>query len=78
MSPLGRGHGAAAAVIVATSGGADGELLRLGDGGSVASVRLTQAAGRNRRSRDRQRKRNQLSGKRDQQQESGGQALHSG
>jgi len=42
----------------------------------VALVRLAQAAGVGRGSRGRQRERNEVSGKREQQEQSGNQALH--
>ncbi len=75
IGPLRRGYRAAAVVIAAT-GAADGELLRVCDRGVVAVMCFANAASMRRSRRGRQRERNEHSDKREQQQESGGQALH--
>jgi hypothetical protein len=74
MRPLGGGHRSAAVALTA-AGAADGKLgfyMRR----PMALVCLTDAAGMRRSNRHSQRQRNECPGKREQQQKSGGQALH--
>jgi len=75
MRPLRCGQGAAA-VVVAALGGSDRGLRRFRDCRIVAAMRHANAAGVGWRRRGRQCERNKHSDKREQQEESGGQALH--
>jgi acid phosphatase family membrane protein YuiD len=61
--------------MVAAAGAMNSGVVRLGDK-KVALVRLADAAGMRRRSGSRERQRNKISDKRDEQQKSGCQALH--
>jgi len=62
--------------MVAAIRGPESGLVRLRQTRAVASVGHAEAAGMGGRSRNRERERNKISGKREQQQKSGGQALH--
>ena len=75
MGPLRSGH-SAAAVVVAAAGAVECKMAGLGAHGNKTLVCLTEAAGMERRSRDGERHRNKISGKREQKQKSGGQPLH--
>jgi len=75
MRPLRSGQGAAA-VVVAASESADGRLRRIHQRRIVAMVRHAKTAGTRWRSGGRQRERNEGSDEREQEQKSGGQALH--
>jgi hypothetical protein len=62
--------------VIAASGAAKDDFIGLGWGSSMAVMSITDAANANRRSSSRQRERNKSSGKCEQQQKSGGEALH--
>jgi hypothetical protein len=66
----------AAAVAIAAAGIADGALLGFRAGAVALAYAIAQAAGVSWRSCDRQRKRSNGSDKREQEQKSGGQAMH--
>ena len=66
----------AAAIMVTATGAMDLQAARLSARRAVALVRFADAAGVRRRSSSRERQRNKISDKRDEQQKSGCQALH--
>jgi hypothetical protein len=75
MRPL-RDRYSLAAVVSAATGAAHREFIRLRFCSVAVMDRLTKAAGMGLRGRSRQRHRNEIPGKREQQQEAGGQTLH--
>jgi len=62
--------------VIAAGSGADDELIGLRSRRIVAVMRLAKTAGMRGRSGGRQRERNECSGERKKQQDSGGQAMH--